>query len=113
MTRAAVTSPTLGVQYSGRGGREINKSQELLVRQAATVHAVAASKQRPASRQNKLPMSLISKEPNRCGGDACIRDHRIPVWVLENYRRRGASDACILNAYPSLTSSDLQMVWEY
>jgi len=30
---------------------------------------------------------LDSKKPDRCGGDACIRDHRIPVWALVNYRR--------------------------
>jgi uncharacterized protein (DUF433 family) len=57
--------------------------------------------------------SWISKRPDRCGGDACIRDHRIPVWVLVNYRRLGASDAEILRAYPSLTPADLEAAWEY
>jgi uncharacterized protein (DUF433 family) len=56
---------------------------------------------------------LISKQPDRCGGDACIRDLRIPVWAVVNYRRLGAADAEILRAYPSLRSSDLAAAFEY
>jgi uncharacterized protein (DUF433 family) len=54
----------------------------------------------------------ISKKPDRCGEDACIRETRIPVWVLVNYRRLGASDADILRAYPGLTPADLEASWE-
>lgn len=57
--------------------------------------------------------SWISKSPDRCGGDACIRDTRIPVWVIVNYRRLGMSDTGILNAYPSLTPSDLEAAFAY
>ncbi len=57
--------------------------------------------------------SWISKKPDRCGGDACIRETRIPVWVLVNYRRLGASDADILQAYPGLTAADLEAAGEY
>lgn len=57
--------------------------------------------------------SWISKQPDRCGGDACVRDSRIPVWVLVGYRRLGASDAEILQAYPSLSEPDLKAAWEY
>ena len=57
--------------------------------------------------------NTISKNPNRCGGDACIRETRIPVWAVVNFRRLGASDAQILTAYPSLTQSDLDAAWEY
>ena len=55
----------------------------------------------------------ISKKPDRCGGDACIRETRIPVWVLVNYRRLGASDADVLRASPGLTPADLEAAWEY
>jgi uncharacterized protein (DUF433 family) len=55
----------------------------------------------------------ITKTPGVCGGDACIRGTRIPVWTLANYRRRGGSDADILRAYPSLTPPDLEAAWEY
>ena len=57
--------------------------------------------------------SWISKKPDRCGGDACIRDTRIAVWILANYRRLGASDALILQAYPSLQPADLEEAWIY
>ena len=57
--------------------------------------------------------SWISKRPDRCGGDACIRETRIPVWVLMAYRRLGSSDANILQFYPSLSPADLEAAWEY
>ena len=57
--------------------------------------------------------SWISKRPDYCGGDACVRETRIPVWVLENYRRFGSSDADLLQWYPGLTPADLETAWEY
>ena len=60
-----------------------------------------------------MTASWISKKPDRCGGDACIRETRIPVWGVVNYRRLGASDADILRAYPGLTPADLEAAWEY
>ena len=57
--------------------------------------------------------SWVSKKPDRCGGDACVRDSRIPVWVIANYRRLGADDAAILAAYPSLLLADLEAADEY
>jgi uncharacterized protein (DUF433 family) len=55
----------------------------------------------------------VTKTPGICGGDACIRGHRIPVWGLVNSRRLGADDADILRAYPVLTAIDLEAAWEY
>ena len=57
--------------------------------------------------------SWISKMPDRCGGRACVRDSRLPVWVLVGYRRLGSSDAEILGYYPQLTEADLAAAWEY
>jgi uncharacterized protein (DUF433 family) len=57
--------------------------------------------------------SWISKKADRCGGDACIRDMRIPVWVLVGYRRLGKDDAWMLQSYPTLTQADLTEAWEY
>jgi uncharacterized protein (DUF433 family) len=57
--------------------------------------------------------SWISHSTDRCGGDACLRDTRIPVWVVANYRSLGASDAEILASYPGLTNADLDMAWDY
>ena len=57
--------------------------------------------------------SWVSKQPNRCGGDACVRDTRITVWGLAAQRRLGASDDAILHAIPGLTPADLEAAWEY
>jgi len=62
----------------------------------------------PATREDR-----ITKTPGVCGGDACIRGYRIPVWVLVNYRRLGGSDAALLRDYPSLTAADLEAAWRY
>jgi uncharacterized protein (DUF433 family) len=55
----------------------------------------------------------IMKTPDICGGRACIRGHRIPVWVLVGYRRLGQSDADIMRNYPSLTRADLEAAWKF
>ena len=56
---------------------------------------------------NTANASWISKRPDRCGGDACVREMRIPVWSLVEARRLGMSEADLLEAYPSLTPADL------
>ena len=55
----------------------------------------------------------IEKTLNVCGGDACIRDTRIPVWLLVSYQKQGLSDAKILEAYPDLNAVDLANAWVY
>ncbi len=59
------------------------------------------------------PASWISKDVQRCGGDACIRDTRISVWNLVEWRRLGQSDADIRRAHPDLTEADLAVAWDY
>src|SRR5262245_49676977 len=56
---------------------------------------------------------LIQKTPDVCGGDACIRNSRIMVWLLVAYKKDGASDEAILRGYPTLTREDLSAAWEY
>ena len=48
-----------------------------------------------------------------CGGSARISRTRIPVWPLEQFRRLGASEAKLLEAYPSLRAIDLAEAWRY
>ena len=52
-------------------------------------------------------LSRIERTEGVCGGDACIAGTRIPVWLIEEFRRAGAGDAKILQAYPSLSAEDL------
>src|SRR4051812_19075816 len=47
------------------------------------------------------------------GGDACIRETRIPIWLLVQYKRAGLSDGELLQSYPSLNASDLAVAWDY
>ena len=57
--------------------------------------------------------SGIQKTPGVCGGDACIRQTRIPVWVLVNARRLGISESELLEDYPTLQAADLANAWTY
>ena len=55
----------------------------------------------------------IESRPNVCGGAACIVRTRIPVWLLEQSRRLGTSEADLLRDYPMLTAQDLAIAWSY
>jgi uncharacterized protein (DUF433 family) len=55
----------------------------------------------------------IEKTPGVCGGDACITETRIPVWVLVNARNIGISEAQLLKDYPTLSATDLTNAWVY
>lgn len=57
--------------------------------------------------------SRIRKTPGVCGGEACIRDTRITVWLLYSLRQQGAPDSELLENYPSLSQEDLDAAWEY
>jgi uncharacterized protein (DUF433 family) len=56
---------------------------------------------------------LIRKTPGVCGGDACIRDTRIMVWLLVAFEQSGMIDQDLLAAYPSLCLADLHAAREY
>ncbi len=55
----------------------------------------------------------IEKTPRVAGGAACVVRTRISVWLLENYRRLGWTEAKILGSYPSLRAADLVHSWAY
>ena len=55
----------------------------------------------------------IENKPDVCGGEACIVRTRIPIWVLEQARRLGTSEAELLNCYPTLRAEDLVNAWAY
>ncbi len=63
--------------------------------------------------ESRLKLKAVQKTPGICGGHACIRNTRIPVWVLVSLRQQGANDRELLENYPSLTSEDLIAAWEY
>lgn len=55
----------------------------------------------------------IESRPGVCSGEPCITRTRIPVWVLEQARRLGVSEADILKSYPTLRAEDLTHAWAY
>ncbi len=55
----------------------------------------------------------IEKNPKIMGGAACIRQTRIPVWLLEQARRQGVGEVDLLRNYPNLTAQDLVNAWDY
>jgi uncharacterized protein (DUF433 family) len=55
----------------------------------------------------------IESNPGICGGEPCVAGTRIPVWVLIQYRKLGASEADLLRAYPTLRAEDLANAWAY
>lgn len=55
----------------------------------------------------------IDSIPDVCGGEPTIVRTRIPVWVLEQARRLGLTEAALLQAYPTLRAEDLAHAWSY
>ena len=57
--------------------------------------------------------SWIQKNPDVCGGEACIRNTRHTVAGLVQWRRLGLSDARILEHHVDLNMTDLEAAWAY
>jgi len=55
----------------------------------------------------------IESIPGVCGGEPCIVRSRIPVWLLEQARLLGTSEAELLQIYPMLRAQDLANAWNY
>jgi uncharacterized protein (DUF433 family) len=55
----------------------------------------------------------IERTEGVCGGAARIAGTRIPIWMLENARRHGSTEAEVLEMYPWLTAMQVRSAWEY
>jgi uncharacterized protein (DUF433 family) len=55
----------------------------------------------------------IETTPDVCGGEPCIMQTRIPVWVLVQAKTLGLSEADLLCSYPTLQAEDLANAWAY
>ena len=55
----------------------------------------------------------IESRENVSGGEPCILRTRIPVWVLDQARRQGTTDAELLQSFPTLRAEDLANAWAY
>ncbi len=80
---------------------------------AETLDFVLFVKSRLGSVNGVAEESLVRHTPGVCGGDACLGNSRIAVWMLEAARRNGVTDAELLQDYPSLNARDLAAAWTY
>ncbi len=55
----------------------------------------------------------VESSPDVCAGEARIVRTRIPVWLLEQARRLGTTEADLLRSYPDLRAEDLVSAWGY
>ncbi len=63
---------------------------------------------------NTLLETVIQKNRDVCGGNACIGNRRIPVWQLVECQRLGMSDGDIMDSFePPLTAPDMEAAWAY
>jgi uncharacterized protein (DUF433 family) len=89
---------------------EIEEAERLLARMTPGEKAQLLQR---VARELGDALPGIDETPGVCGGAACIARTRIPVWVLESARRRGASEADLLRSYPALRAEDLTNAWAY
>jgi len=56
----------------------------------------------------------VSTHGRMCAAVSLVSfETRIPVWLLEQARRLGASEQALLAAYPNLRAEDLVNAWAY
>ena len=55
----------------------------------------------------------IRRNPDVMGGDACVRETRIPVWLLVQLKQAGWTDERVLDNYPVLSPLDLISAWDF
>jgi len=88
----------------------LDEAEQLLSRMSATekaqlLHAVV--------RELAALGHTINRTPGVVGGDACIRNTRIPVWTLVQLKRLGRTEEGLLSDYPGLRQLDLDAAWAY
>jgi uncharacterized protein (DUF433 family) len=67
----------------------------------------------PEDSQTAFP-AVIRKTPGVIGGDACIGNRRIAVWMLVQARRLGMTDQQIRHHYEQpLSEAELAAAWDY
>lgn len=52
-------------------------------------------------------LSRISSDPEILNGKPCVKNTRIPVWLVIGMLGDGMTEAEVLHSYPSLTEEDI------
>lgn len=55
----------------------------------------------------------IVTNPAVCGGEPCIRDTRIPVYVILSHLATGEDYPALLKNFPNLTQEDILAALDY
>lgn len=61
----------------------------------------------------QVTQSWVQKTPGVQGGDPCIRNTRITVHGIVEWRQLGLTDQQILESIVGLTPADLDEAWRY
>ncbi len=56
---------------------------------------------------------MVRRTPGVCGGVACVRETRVPVWLLVRLKQLGRAEADLVTDYPGMTAADLDAAWAY
>src|SRR3990172_6270867 len=91
----------------------MTRSQDLEQQLAALSRAEKAEIVQSLVRELADAFPGIESTPGVCGGEPCIVRTHIPVWVLEQLRHQGVSEAEILRSYPTIRAGDLVNAWAY
>jgi uncharacterized protein (DUF433 family) len=98
---------------ASRGFGQSMTPRELITELAALSKAEKAEVVERLAQEISDTWPGIERTPGIAGGAACIVRTRISVWVLENYRRLGWTEAKLLANYPTLRAADLVHAWAY
>ena len=60
-----------------------------------------------------MPFDRITFDPNKMGGQVCVRGLRLPVATVVRCVASGMSTPEILQAYPDLDAEDVRQALEY
>ena len=63
--------------------------------------------------ERKLYRKAVVSDPNICGGEPCIKDTRIPVYVILSHLAAGEDSDTILKIFPRLKDEDITACLEY
>ena len=63
--------------------------------------------------ERKLYQKAVVSDPDICGGEPCIKDTRIPVYVILSHLAAGEDSDTILKNFPRLKHEDILACLEY
>jgi uncharacterized protein (DUF433 family) len=106
-------NPLLALPNSARHLQDMNLLQSAEELLSKLSRAEKAQLLQSAARDLGDAFPGIESRPEVCGGDPCVIRTRIPVWLLEQARRLGTSEADLLQSYPTLRAQDLANAWAY